>query len=198
MPFEIAPKEVSVADKLAALIEAGRAAHPEKEHVRKAWATQEGVCAMSFAYLAAGIDPSMGGEGKYALARAIGCEADELGPLMRAVVSRNDSTTSTIPEIVTALRSGELKPDDGGVYFVDCDPPEYGWIKTYAQVMAKQQNGMIKLVTSFYGDKLKFDPVVFAPKVMETVELPFKAPAKKIRQNAKTGKCWPVAKHAYA
>lgn len=196
MPFEIAPKEVSVADKLAALIEAGRASHPDLQHLRNTWKGEKGVCAMSFAYLAASIDPVLGGEGRNALATVMNCNVDELDDLMRGVIEMNDWNHADLPSICEALRAGRVKPriSDAMISF----QPSYGWIKTYAKVMAVQQGSVIKIITNLYGDADKFDPVVFAPKLMETVELPYKAPAKKFRKSAKNGATWPVAKHAYA
>lgn len=194
MPFEIAPKEVSVADKLAALIEAGRAAHPNLLHARGNLHDGKKACAMGFALLGAGLVPAMM-EAPDELAAAMGVDAKQLRNIARRVVEMNDHSHASMEEIVEALRGDSLPPAPLNMPF----DLEGGWIKTYAKVIAQQQGSIVKLVIDeYYGQMAKFDPVVFMPKVMETVELPFKAPAKKVRNSTKTGKCWPVAKHAYA
>jgi hypothetical protein len=54
MPFEPAPKPLTIADQLAALIEAGRAANPDLKHGKKELLDGDRACALGFAMLAHG------------------------------------------------------------------------------------------------------------------------------------------------
>lgn len=202
MPFEIAPTKLSPAEQLAALIEAGRAAHPEMRHNHRGWGDGEtSGCAMTFAGLALGIPAD--DIGSRAIAEAMGVEdVDSFCTLAARVMYANDRMGLSLEEITNRLRTGAL-PDEPGIaeYGSSIFAPPYKsslfseLLKTYSKVCVDPaaKDGGLSVV--FYGDYVSFDSSVWvsepkAPKVTQ--------PAKKVRKSAKTGATWPVAKGCYA
>src|SRR5688572_26378114 len=101
MPFEIAPKEQTLAHKLAALIEAGRVANPDVRHGAGAFVRDGKACAMGYALLAMGINVE--GQCYDRLAKALEVDRTELQIIADRVVSMNDHKRASISEITEAL-----------------------------------------------------------------------------------------------
>lgn len=185
MPFEIAPQEQTAAQKLAALIDMGRACHPDIEHGCGALFRGNAACAMGFAILAAGLPRNVGCT---ELAAHLGCSVDELDPLVQKIVRMNDRDRASIPEIVEAVRTQNF--------------PTYAhvgvqkWMTFDEAALVFPVSGKQQPYTwgvDFIGDPMKFDAAILAPKVTVKPQ-----PAAKVRTSAKTGATWPVPKHCYA
>lgn len=184
MPFEIAPKEQTAAQKLAALIETGRACFPDMEHIRKAWGDGDKYgCAMTFAMRAAGVGAVSLFEEDLAvnrLADHLGVDRVEMSELAKRVIHANDAVRMGLDEIATALRSDTLP------------------IRTFAHVKPVFGKSIIGegayFTVSYVGDAIHFDSAIL--KLKASVKPA--TPAKKTRQSAKTGATWPVPKHCYA
>lgn len=197
MPFEISPKEVSVAEKLAALMEAGQVANPHVRHVRNTWGNGETRgCAMTFVALGAGIKgirENVGDE----IAQAIGATVGELRPLVRRVMEMNDWHECSVSQIAEHLRNGtypQPKPRHSALEGWIIDEAATFDIKAYASLVVQMNASSIKWISyDIVGDPAKFDSATIKPAVKAIPQ-----PAKKVRTNAKTGATWPVAKHCYA
>lgn len=102
------------AARLAALIEAGRAANPDLAHGRGTLLTEKSACALGFAGLGAGVsretlrDPN----GNYvALAKALGTKYAALSVCAKTVYGetmRRNDRGATLADICRELREGEL------------------------------------------------------------------------------------------
>lgn len=98
------------AAKLAALIEAGRAANPDLKQGRGSWydAGKRAACAMGFASLGCGVNRkdivSLGAE---PLICAIGISAEDWFRFCSPITRMND-TGASLDEIILSLREGEL------------------------------------------------------------------------------------------
>jgi hypothetical protein len=218
MPFEPAPKDVSLADKLAALIEAGRATHPNAAHIRDWGDGKHTGCAMTFAAMGAGLVGLRGRELLNELATAMGTTFEVLEPLAQKVIEMNDGHRAPLAEIVTAIREDKW-PTHPTLRVSAFDPlltvsqaTYKAFQQVYAEELAKMQNIMLKhyyTVQPFEGKVLYsvgFDEAaewktlktftvdeIKPPKVAKVAQ-----PAKHVRVNAKTGASWPKPKHAYA
>lgn len=104
------------AARLAALIEAGRAANPDLKHGRGAWYVPENreACALGFAGLALGVprDVMADSARNYrAVGNALGVEPSDMiwtRTTLYGVVQRKNDAGATLDEIITSLREGEL------------------------------------------------------------------------------------------
>jgi hypothetical protein len=167
--------DLPVTQKLAALMEAGRACNPNMQHARGTWGDgKRSGCAMTFAFAGAGI--SMKGQPEKALASILGITQQEMDSIRRSVVSMNDRTKASLDEIIAAVREDRL--DDPGVKHIYY----YGTsitMKTFEWVSVDECTGSLT-VKAFKSPKVKPEP------------------AKKVRKSAKTGATWPVARGCYA
>jgi hypothetical protein len=215
MPFEPAPKDVSLADQLAALIEVGRATHPDAKHIRDWGDGRHTGCAMTFAAMGAGLIGLRGRELLNELAEAMGTTYEVLEPLAQKVIEMNDGHRAPLADIVTAIREDKWPtPTTLQVSAFDplltVSPAMYGaFQQVYAEEMAKMQNLMLKhyyAVQPFQGKVLytmgmdcaaEWKTLVLdEPKAKEPKE---PKPANlNVRVSAKTGASWPKPKHAYA
>jgi hypothetical protein len=193
MPFDgVAPKP-SLAEQLAALIDAGRVAHPNVQHSRGHWG--DGVhsgCAMTFAFLAVGVDTQRG------LARRLGCKPDDLKQLLRRVINANDKLGYSLAGITAGLRANTLP-----------EPPLEALLLTghEAQVIAQALESSFFTValgaggiSVWFTGKQPTDPK--SPSLAEqtsfVVKKVYEAGRAHVRTSARTGATWPVPKHCYA
>jgi hypothetical protein len=98
------------AAKLAALIEAGRAANPQMHQCQGAWFDDKGgACAMGFAAMGAGVGRNV--VGNYALMNRffgiVGVRSDRWMGFSSPITRMNDNGAS-LAEICASLREGEL------------------------------------------------------------------------------------------
>jgi hypothetical protein len=99
------------AAKLAALIEAGRAANPDLKQNKGELLRRGRACAMGFAALAAGaareeLDWDLVGPDSDVTAKRLLGDLYELG--RHSVIPMNDDDNKSIEEIIQSLREGEL------------------------------------------------------------------------------------------
>lgn len=193
--------DLPLAQKLAALMEAGRAAHPNVRHVRGAWGDgKDKGCAMTYALLGAGLNPEGILNGSLGtgvlvrdeLAKVLGVDPLEVTAIMERVIPMNDDTGASLDEIIEAVRTGNfperakraaeswlsgvklLSMDE----FADLPPAKFyftGALKSY--------------------DWISYDPGQPLSIKVEKVGKPFVD--KSVRVSAKTGATWPKAKGAY-
>lgn len=105
--------DLPVTQKLAALMEAGRACNPDMKHARRKWGDgkSEG-CAMTYALAGAGVAPQTG-EFKVILAQLayhLGVEPDAIRQIATRIVSMNDYSQASLDEIIEAVREDKLPP----------------------------------------------------------------------------------------
>lgn len=179
MPFEVAPQELSTAQKLAALIDAGRAAHPNMRHGRGHWTTGENSgCALTFAGVALGIDAKR--VSFFTLGEKLGINGYE-DPLLDQVICYNDFTDASLEEIAEALRDGSIAEKGQKAHQAYMQ-------RRFAQ-HAEAVSAFSQYVYVSVADECKLTVSVMGEKATPQ-------PAAKVRK----GQGWsaPVAKHAYA
>lgn len=180
MPFEPAPKQLTLAEKLAAIMEAGRACHPDREHGRAALFRGNQACAMGFALLGAGA-------GSYEeLASHLGATLQELEPLVAGVIRMNDDECAPLAEIIAATRANTL-PLGNFISFGLSPAALYGTV-----FLSSPDSFTI----TYIGNPQKALAGIIYPAVADYVKK-LAAPAAKVR-TGKHGRTWPVAKRAYA
>lgn len=179
--------DLPLAQKLAALMEAGRAAHPNVSHVRGVWGDgQTQGCAMTFAALGAGLSDLRARGLVERLAETMGATAAELEMLARQVVYMNDHRAASMDEIIAAVREERLPV-----------VPPRAWDEMnefYAKLLHEAMLFKPISFTHVYVDES------WSVKV-EKVEGPKEPRTPKpeaLRVNSKTGASWPKPKHAYA
>lgn len=191
--------DLPLAQKLAALMEAGRAAHPNVSHVRGVWGDgKEQGCAMTFAGLGAGLEGLRSRPLVDKLAEMLGASADEMDAIVRRVVHMNDCHNATLPEIIAAIREDRLP-----------EPPVLSLYTPNGIATAVQKMQAAMLEQLFEEQKILLlkpfpyiyvtgtsDPKTFSVKVEQVgASVP---PDKSVRVSAKTGASWPKPKHAFA
>lgn len=179
--------DLPLAQKLAALMEAGRAMHPEKHHIRGALAFGDGVCAMGYVMLGAGIPIGGVEPNTHTLAAALGVEENrELTELVRSVVRMNDQSRASIEEIIAAVRDGTL-------------PEAPVVVHDFATFFASE---IQKVFVSSHAMKsfqwIGFDEAAPEKISVAKVGASDPKPDKTVRTSAKTGASWPKPKHAFA
>lgn len=167
--------DLPVTQKLAALIEAGRVAHPNVEQCRGALWRNGRACAMGFAALGAGMNPGSAEDITSKLAEILGVSWRDVNDLAFHVVRMNDSDRASIDQIVEALRTNTLP-----------QPPIYA-VSDAAVISLSNY-----IALSATADATSFTVTHYGPSKAAT------APAKKVRKSAKSGATWPTPKGCYA
>ncbi len=211
MPFEPAPKDVSLADKLAALIEIGRATNPDAKHIRNWGDGKTSGCAMTFAAMGAGFSALRGGELADKLADILNANYGEVHALMGKVISMNDDARAPLEDIVKALREGKFPEGTHRAHPLDqyivTSPAFYdAFSKIYAEEMAKISKKVFKSYVSlmpigdvvYIGTDYAADSWTPLPKLPTKAALSPKPFKPNVRKSARTGATWPKPKHAYA
>lgn len=180
--------DLPLKEKLAALIEAGRACNPSINHVAGRWGDgAHNGCAMTFAFKAAGVPladetANINWDG---LAAHLGVTRDDVVALGRQIIGMNDNQRAPLSEIVSAIREDRLptvrpQPTFGGFIWIGLDEA--------ASLFSEKT-----IAVKSFGD--------YESAWQKTIVAPMKAkpqPAKKVRVSAKSGTTWPVAKGCYA
>lgn len=176
------PNDLPLKEKLAALIEAGRACNPDMAHLHGDWGDgKHSGCAMTFALKAAGLDYSSNWPEQ--LAEHMGADSAEVFGLARSVMRMNDAMGASIPEIITAIREETLPPA------LRLPPIAFPSLGSYIWIAP----AVYGVDISSAGD---FSVAWDASIVKREKAKP--EPAKKVRASTRTGKTWPAPKGCYA
>jgi hypothetical protein len=189
--------DLPITQKLAALMEAGRACNPGMKHVVGDWGNgKTRGCAMTFALAGAGLPVTK--ESDVKLAEYLGASVEDLAHIARRVIRMNDAGASSLDEIIAAVREDRL-PDS----FKYEGPSFYDKHGTFAalveQVQAKMYASQGSLIKHYYlvsvDESAKWTTSVIGGGEIKPAKIQ-SAKALKVRK----GQGWsaPVARHAYA
>ena len=195
--------DLPLAQKLAALMEAGRAAHPNVRHSRGTWGDgkTEG-CAMTFAALGAGIQGDFAEPLMQKLAEHLGVDMDELGPVAKRVIRLNDRCGKrvSLDEIIAAVREDRLPEAPVAVTYSNFG--DFAALDAQIwEAFKAHQHQLIADVVKMAALPNYYIVWVDAPTLkitVGTVSDKQPKPDKSVRASAKTGATWPKPKHAYA
>jgi hypothetical protein len=191
--------DLPVAEKLAALIEAGSVSNPGIKHGVGSLARGKMACAMGYALLAVGAKGlehrSAHDFGENELAPILGISKDEARALAKRVAYMNDHGAE-LKDIIEAIRKDTLPKVPVNAFddiqwdaLYDLTP-----LKTiYVHPLPMQTFYSVGVDIGSWGE-------VKAPKLtVSTIKgNPRPEPAKAVRKSTKTGATWPKPKHAYA
>jgi hypothetical protein len=191
--------DLPVAEKLAALIEAGSMSNPGIKHGDGRLMRGNSACAMGYALLAIGATDldkrSLQDYGEKDLAPILGVSESEARALARRVACMNDKGAE-LKDIIEAIRMDTLPKFPVSAF------DHIQWDALYDIIPLKTIYVHPLPMQTFYsvGVEIGSWDEVKAPKLtVSTIKgNPRPEPAKAVRKSAKTGATWPKPKHAYA